>query len=149
MTDDNSRLLNFSVTCGLLVGRGRGSVLSAMSHFHSDIQEALLLNFRELDMGTTCSGFHTAQELTWEIVARMQYELQLTSLSLPSCQTGGTTALCITMVHFVHEHVAPLTIKTAKHLINLPYNLNTPLWVWAKIFCYWEFFFEMFSKNFS
>lgn len=64
MTDDNSRLLNFSVTCRLLVGRGCGSVLSAVPHFHSDIHGALLLNLRELDMGTTCPGFHTAQELT-------------------------------------------------------------------------------------
>lgn len=67
MTDDNSRLLNFSVTCRMLVGRGRGSVPSAVPHFHSDIHEALLLNLRELDMGTTCPGFHPAQERTWKL----------------------------------------------------------------------------------
>jgi len=43
VTDDNSKLLNFSVTCRLLVGRARGNVLSAAPHLHSgDIHEALI-----------------------------------------------------------------------------------------------------------
>lgn len=100
------------------------------------------LNLRELEVGRTCPGLHTAEELTWKYWQKCSMKYSWLDWV---CQCGqtGTKTLCITTVFFIYETSGITYYEDCQIPYNTSFpvdnNLNTPVCIWVDIFHYWEF----------